>query len=911
MSIGCYPAYYSLASIQRLGPPFDLSSYKAMRSMLNSKKPYAGIFAADAAPSVLQLFAQHALAQPKARVAFTHSTSLSFEALDSQSNRLAQHLLAQGVGPNMPVGVCLRPCVEVMVALLAIYKAGGVYMPLDPTHPIALIELMLSEAKPCLVLTHTQAKVDWPASTARFCMDQEALALKDYPDQAPEIATELSHGAFLLYTSGTTGKPKGVWATHGNLAHYILTAQKKYRFQPSDVLSSIARYTFSISLFDLVTPLCTGCSVRLYERDEVVSPERLCAALQEVTTLHASPSLLASLFRYLREKPDAAQTFPHIRHASSGGDIVPPSVMRDMAKVFSNAEVYVIYGCTEISCMGTTFDIRQAAEINCSMVGDVFDDVTLRLLGPDQLPVGNGEVGEIVFAGPGISQGYLDRPELTAQKYQILEGQRFYLTGDMGRLHAQGGLEILGRRDFQVQLRGVRIELTGIENRLRDLNLAFQCVACVKTVSETDQRLVVYVVSPQGDAQSLRQALAAEFPDYMVPQHVITLDALPLTTNGKVDRHALIQRPLAPDLPAVASTPDQSMDSVQTAVHGVLQRLLGVNHLGLDDNFFELGGHSLLAVVAIHEIHTLLGKALDAHVLFEHPTVRAVAAKISQQEDHVPPTSSGTPIRLNRESAGPKLFMIGGVHIFRQLAQQLDGKFVAFGVFTPGEVHLAADQQEAYSVEQLASDYIQVIRREQAQGPYCLLGFSFTGIVAYEVAQQLRLQGQEVRLLAMVDPVLPEWTLGWWRFRLAQLKRMLKVSPRLLAAFLMQRLRRARQSGENASDMLIYGHSPYTREQDRSLVDPLDAVRIETNAATSAAYIKTLRPYPGRASLIMSDRRLKIDPLKSPIGGWEGYLKNFDRMGVDVDHLQMLVDSTSTAQIAEYLARCAGVRTVG
>jgi len=859
--------------------------------------------ATQAAGSVLGAFARLVRAQPDARVAFTQHASLTFAALDAQSNRLAHHLIAQGVGPDVPVGVCLRPCVEVLVALVAIYKAGGVYMPLDPTHPAALIELMLSEAQPRVVLTHVQAKVDWPAATPRFCMDQDMAALPAAEGHTPAGVNEEGHGAFLLYTSGTTGKPKGVWATHGNLLHYILTAQKRYRFQPSDVLSSIARYTFSISLFDLVTPLCTGCAVRLYERDEVVSPDRLCLALQEVTALHASPSLLANLFRYLRGKPSAGQRFDHLRHVSSGGDIVPPSVMRDMAAVFPNAEVYVIYGCTEISCMGTTFDIRQAREIRCSMVGEVFDGVTLQLWDEAGQPVAPGEVGEIAFAGHGISTGYLDRPELTAQRYLVHGEQRFYLTGDLGRYHAEGGLEILGRRDFQVQLRGMRVELTGIENRIRDLNLAFQCVACVKEVAEGDQRLVVYVVSPQTEGQALRQTLALEFPDYMVPQHVITLDALPLTTNGKVDRHALIQRPLALDLPSTTTASLPPMDDTEAVVHGVLQRLLGVDRLGLDDDFFEMGGHSLLAVVAIQEIHASLGKAIEAHVLFEHPTVRGLAAHLREHDGRGHRASGGDPIRLNREGLAPKLFMLGGVHTFQALAKLLDGQFVAYGVITQGEATLSAEHQDAYSVEQLASDYIALIRRVQGEGPYCLLGYSFTGIVAYEVAQQLRQQGQEVRLLAMIDPILPEWVLGA-QFRRAQFKRMFRVPPWRLAAYAVKRLLLARDHGDEA---LPLGQHAHVREQDKAATHALDVVRSATNRATSAAYIKTLKPYPGKACLVISDKRLRQDPLKSPLCGWEGHLMDFEHMGVNVDHLQMLSDATASAQIAAYVTRCAGL----
>ncbi len=492
---------------------------------------------------VHRLFEALASKQPAALAASFHEHRVTYAQLDERSNQLAHHLVGCGVGPEIPVAVCVRPSLEVLVAMLAIWKARGIYLPLDPTHPEAFIGRMLDEARPRVVLTSSALS----PLTARFpqlCFDTEAGLLEKLPRVAPATEPSLADPAYLFYTSGTTGKAKGVVATQGNLSQYIHSAARKYGFCRDDVFPSLARFTFSISLFELLSPLCCGGSLRILDRDEVLTPERLCLALQEVTVLHAGPSLLGSLFRYLRSTPSAPGTLPRMRHASSGGDMVPPSVMEEMKRVFPTAELFVIYGCTEISCMGTTFPIDRERKVSRTFVGKPFPDVTLRVLDSNRSLVPFGVVGEICFAGKGVVRGYLDRPDLTAEKFIDIDGDRFYQTGDMGRLHPDGNLEILGRRDFQVQLRGIRIELAGIEKTVQELGLAAQCAVVAKTLDEGDVRLVAFVVKPSvDDVASFRRALLAELPDYMLPHHVVVLDDMPLTVNRKLDRNRLKEMP--------------------------------------------------------------------------------------------------------------------------------------------------------------------------------------------------------------------------------------------------------------------------------------------------------------------------------------------------------------------------------
>ncbi len=833
---------------------------------------------------VHRLFEALAQKQPMALAASFEGHRISYAELDERSNRLARHLVAAGVGPEVPVAVCVRPSLDVLVAMLAIWKAGGVYLPLDPTHPESFIGRMLDEARPRLVLTSAELS----GLTGRFpqlCFDADAHLLERQPPTPLVVEPSLSDPAYLFYTSGTTGKAKGVMATQGNLAQYIHSAAEKYGFSANDVFSSLARYTFSISLFELLSPLCCGGSLRILDRDAVLTPERLFRALEEVTVLHAGPSLLGSLFRYLRSTPGSPRSLPAMRHASSGGDMVSPSVMEEMKRVFPHAELFVIYGCTEISCMGTTFPIRRETKVTRTFVGKPFPDVTLRVLDSNRNLVPFGVVGEICFAGKGIVREYLHRPELTAERFVEIDGQRFYQTGDMGRLHPDGNLEILGRRDFQIQLRGIRIELAGIEKTVQELGLAAQCAVVAKKLDEGDVRLVAFVVKPREDSvAAFRRALATELPDYMLPHHVVVLEAMPLTANGKLDRNRLKELPWETQLGGKGLVPLATEREQKIAE--VFARVLGIREVGAEDRFFDLGGDSLLGVVALEEIERAIGVAIPPHVLFESGTVRALASH-SQSGG---PTES-RPISLNEKSSGPSIFMLSGIHIYRALAKRLEGKYAAYGVFARREVGAFDPASGSHSVEELARDYVEIIRSQQPAGPYRLLGYSFAGLVAFEVAQQLRAAGEEVRFLALVDAALPEWNLGW-TFRVSELARLRSASLRDVLAFVSRRLRQK----------LAGDQGEYLRYQGDEKLGPLEERRESVNRDAAAQYMPRILPFAGNVTLITSGERLRMDPLKSPSCGWSPYIPTLDIHALAADHFRLISDEPYVSEMAEILA---------
>lgn len=568
--------------------------------------------------------------------------------------------------------------------------------------------------------------------------------------------------------------------------------------------------------------------------------------------------------------------------------MVPPQIQDELKTVFPNAELFVIYGCTEVSVMGCTYPIRRDVKATRSFVGKAFPDTAVRVMDPRGELVPIGVVGEICFSGKGVTRGYYERSELTAQKFVERAGRRFYLTGDMGRVHPDGNVEILGRRDFQVMVRGIRIELAGIENTVRELGLAAQCAVMLRKLGEDDVRLVAFVSQVASPSMSaFRRALAERLPDYMLPQHLVVMEALPLTANGKLDRNALAVVPWEPEKERPPA--DREMTFAGTALEQqiaqTMARVLKVPEVGLDADFFDEGGDSLMAVMLLIELEDVLGIKLSPDVLFEYSTVRALAAQASGAFSRSP-----GPILLNGTPELPPLFMLLGVHLYRELAGLMEGRYAAYGVYAGRELLMFEAGANGPTVRELARDYVEMIRQQQRSGPYRLLGMSFGGVVAYEVAQQLRAAGEEVLFLALLDPPLPETRLG-------KLRRLVSLPPpkamQVVADRLRQRVRANSRAGSQRPPEV-------TRYDDKERQSPLDSRRQAAYRRAMLGYLSQVRPWEGEATLIVAGQRLARDPLQRPDCGWSAHAARLDRHTVDADHLQLL-EKPKVAQVAELL----------
>jgi len=565
-----------------------------------------------------RLFELHAASTPDCVAVRHRDGQLTFGELNRRANRLAHFLAARGIGPGSRVVVCVTPGFDVVVSLLAILKAGAGYVPLDPAFPPAHLGTIVGDTRPELIIATRPLPAVVANDTEMLVLDESRPALSVFPDRNPPEEVHDETTAYVYYTSGTTGKPKGVVASYANLACYVGAARERYGFTKDDVMPAIARFSFSISMFELLTALSAGGTLLLLDREHVLDPVRLAETLREVTIFHAGPSLLRPLLDHVRAHYADFSVFDRVRHASSGGDLIPPEVLESAKEVFRKAEVFVIYGCSEIACMGCTYEVPRDRRLTKTYVGRPFDGMAVRVVDDALVRAPVGEVGEICFSGGGVVKGYLNRDELTAEKFVDIQGRRFYRTGDVGRVTEEGFVQILGRVDFQAKIRGMRVELGEVEYHLRRAPQVKEGVVMPRDGADGEKVLVAYVVltgssatregAEPSCAAAIRKHMVEHLPDYMVPAIYLELPKLPLNHNMKVDRRAL---PAPGTVPARFGAGRRAETATERALAELWKKLLAVDDVGLDDNFFELGGHSLLAVRLLAGVEQELGVRVD------------------------------------------------------------------------------------------------------------------------------------------------------------------------------------------------------------------------------------------------------------------------------------------------------------
>ncbi len=727
---------------------------------------------------IYQRIEAHAEQYPDAIALKCKEQQLTYEQLNQRANQLAHYLRSVGVGAEDRVAVCVQPSLEIAVSLLGILKAGGVYVPLDPTFPEERLRAILEDTQANVLLTQAHLLPNLPAialakrgalsaqrccfqqiAQQSICLDQDWEIIDRFPAHNPQTEIDLDQTAYIIYTSGTTGKPKGVMATHRNLINYILATQEQFGFNRHDVMPSIARYTFSISLFELLSPLAAGGTLVLLEREQVLDFPRMVQTLEQLTMIHTVPSLMQRLVAYIKDKGLELQKFQGVKHVFTGGDMVPPDLLESLKNVFANANVCVLYGCSEVSSLCANYPVPREQIITKSRVGKPFNNVRIRLYDSHQNLVPIGVPGEIYVGGAGVTKGYLHRDDLTQEKFIAIDGQRFYRTGDLGRLGADGNIEFLGRADFQIKLRGIRIELGDIEGTLRQAPGVREGVVMARQLGSGEPGLVAYVVlnrEQNPTLESIRDFLQAKLPDYMVPAAFVVLEAMPLNPNQKVDRRAL-PMPTSENLVGFKMfVPPRN--ELERQLTQIWEQVLGIQPIGIQNNFFELGGNSLLAVQMLAEVEKQCGKNLPITTLLSSPTVEDLAKVLSSLEEQ---TMVGDLVPLRSTGTKPPLFCIYGILLYQDLVTQLDSNQPVYGVYLQEEVELIktgnADQHNSIfsSVQTIAARYLQAIRTLQPKGPYYLAGESFGGVVAFEMAQQLQAAGEEVALVALFDSKAP------------------------------------------------------------------------------------------------------------------------------------------------------------
>ncbi|MGA3706605.1 amino acid adenylation domain-containing protein, partial [Ralstonia nicotianae] len=582
--------------------------------------------AAYASASTLPGLVEAQAARTPEAIAVEHGASkLSYRELDRLANRLAHRLIARGVVPDARVGLCVERGLPMVIGVLGILKAGGSYVPLDPSYPRDRLAYMLEDSAPVAVVAQSGTR-DRLGDRPVAVIDLDEASWQTEPSHRPEVAGLSSHhAAYVIYTSGSTGRPKGVTVEHRQVVNLLESMRGLLAMREADRWLAVTTLGFDIAGLELYLPLISGAVVVVLDREASRNAQSLSAALEGsgATVMQATPST----WRLLLESGWSGR--PGLK-ALCGGEALPGELAgRLRTRV---GRLWNVYGPTETTIWSSAREVDATdAGQGVVPIGRPIANTQIYVLDAYRQPVPLGVTGEIYIGGAGVARGYLNRPELTAERFveNPFHGEgreRMYRTGDLGRWLPDGSLEYQGRADAQVKLRGFRIELGEIEARLSQCAGVSEAVVTVREDAPGEQRLVAYYVSGEAiEAQTLREQLQASLPEYMVPAAYVRLERLPLTPNGKLDRKALP----APEGQAYASTAYEApQGEVEQTLAGIWQTLLGVERVGRHDDFFALGGHSLQAVRLVAQVRTQLGAELGLTELFAQPSLSVVAQAI-------------------------------------------------------------------------------------------------------------------------------------------------------------------------------------------------------------------------------------------------------------------------------------------
>ena len=710
-----------------------------------------------------RLFERQVQKTPQAIAVITENTKFTYQQLNRQANRLAYQLSALGVGPNHLVGICVERSLDMVVGLLAILKAGGAYVPIDPDYPTERIEFILrdTQVKVLLSQTHLEPTLTNCLSgqqTTLICLDRDRWTnMRSCPDPKKTVGTD--NLMYVMYTSGSTGRPKGVMIPHHGICNQLHWRQTTFALNAEDRVLQNISFSFDPSVWQIFWPLVVGAQLVLPNSK---GHQDVTYLVQLITEQAISViALVPSLLRVLLEHP-ALEQCQTLRHIFCGGEVLPLDLRQQFFQRFMgiSARLHNVYGPTETSIDATYWTCEQTNNSPIAPIGYPITNTQIHILDNDQQPTEVGQIGEIYIGGAGLAQGYLNRPDLTTARFSLssVDQSRIYRTGDLGKYLPNGMVQFLGRVDQQVKIRGFRIELGEIESCLDQHPAIAQSAVTAWEFAPGQKRLLAYFVSRDTmsvDVTRLRNWLQERLPDYMIPAIFMPLASFPLNTNGKLDRKAL-PTPISQHT-YVANEGASLQDEWQLQLAKLWCQVLGVSTVAQTDNFFELGGDSLLATQLATRIEKTFKHPFSVANLFQASTLSQMATLIQKNQGDTPDLVL---IPIQTEGSKPPLFCLhtktGSIFDYYGLAKYLAPDQPVYGLQARGldnqEVfYQLKSQRLQYSIETLAADYIREIQMLQPAGPYYLCGYSFGGLLAYEIAQQLTAQGQSIGMVALFD----------------------------------------------------------------------------------------------------------------------------------------------------------------
>jgi amino acid adenylation domain-containing protein len=759
--------------------------------------------------TVVELFEEQVERTPERVAVVYEGQSLSYRELNRRANQLGRRLRGWGVGPEHVVGLCMKRSLEMVVGLMGVLKAGGAYVPLEPDYPRERLAFMVADTGVQVVLSAERYRGTVEGEGIRvLSLDTEWGEVAEESGERLESGAQPENLAYVIYTSGSTGKPKGVMNTHAGLCNRLWWMQQQYGLGENDRVLQKTPYSFDVSVWEFLWPLMTGARLVMARPEGNRDSRYLVEVIEreQITTMHFVPSMLQV---FVEER--GLSRCGSLRRVICSGEALSAELQeRFFARL--GAELHNLYGPTEAAIDVTYWACERGQQCRTVPIGRPIRNIRIYILDGYGNPVPVGVPGELHIGGVGLARGYLNRAELTAEKFVSNpfcgeDGARLYKTGDLVRYRADGVIDYIGRIDHQVKIRGFRIELGEIEAVLMQHEAIRECVVLAREDSPGQKRLVAYVVAEKQrglTVTELRNWVKERLPEYMVPATFVTLPSIPVTHNGKIDRRALpvpdrvrpereqdyipprtpAEETLGPQLakratevqaervegtepraeraPATQASQDTAVpkDNAEEELIAIWETVLNTKPVRANDDFFDLGGHSLLAIGLMAQIKDSLGIELPLASLLEAPTVRGQAQLVRKYRGNGSAEDHGSKERPMARQL--PFFFLGGDPSFRPLSQRLSElrEFHSLGL----RMSLLPKLKDPSSLECIAEQFVQNIRERCPTGPYMLGGWCAHGLLALETARQLRAQGQEVAQVVMLEtanPVRRKQYSGW------------------------------------------------------------------------------------------------------------------------------------------------------
>jgi amino acid adenylation domain-containing protein len=690
--------------------------------------------------SLPELIHEKALLYPDKIALRLRDHVLTYHKLNNSINQYARLLADYGIRQGCIVGLAVDRSPEMVIIMLAIVKSGAAYVPLDPEYPQARIEFMLEDTKAGFLITEEKYSNKFRYTGREILREDLLRQALQYPTTPPKIDIDMDNLVYVLYTSGSTGKPKGAQITQRGLVNFLVEMQYEPGLDENDCVLALTTISFDISGLELYLPLITGAEIILTDAQTSKDTRLLMEIVkkQRVTVMQATPATWRMMLESWDEKLPIKVLI--------GGEALSKKLAERLLDKCDS--LWNMYGPTETTVWATIKQIHTDDEI--ITIGRPIGNMYAYILDSQLRPVPDGVVGEIFIGGVGVGKGYLNRPELTAQlftddPFSDIPGARMYKTGDLGRIVNGGEIQCLGRIDHQVKIRGYRIELGEIEHTLSKQNGIKDVVVLPK-----DERLVAYVVLEKDQMARFaewQKVLRRTLPEYMIPSNFVTLPGFPLSPNGKVDRNAL--EAIRQEMEKANRVYIAPRTEQEQLIAEIWSELLQIEQVGIRDDFFELGGTSIVAMQIMARLERETGKRLPLAGLFTANTVEKLAKQLELDDLSI---SWDLLVPVKPTGNKPPIFIVNGldmnVLVFNNIARNVDSDQPVYG-FQPKGLNGVDEPFE--TLEDMAAEYVAALLEKDFGDTYALAGYSYGGIVAFEMARQLQAIGKQVKMLAMFD----------------------------------------------------------------------------------------------------------------------------------------------------------------